>query len=93
MRVIQDELGERVKKDSDVEMLRKKILEAKMPPSMEEKALNELNRYITTPSNSAESSVIRTYLDFVISLPWSKESSDCDDIVNAKQDWDADHYG
>ncbi|HON64625.1 MAG TPA: endopeptidase La [Bacilli bacterium] len=93
MRVIQDELGERVKKDSDVEMLRKKILEAKMPPSMEEKALNELNRYITTPSNSAESSVIRTYLDFVISLPWSKESSDCDDIVKAKQELDADHYG
>ena len=43
---------------------------------MEEKALNELERYSATPSNSAESGVIRTYLDFVVSLPWSVESLD-----------------
>lgn len=93
MRAIQDELGDRAKKETDIEVLRKKILQAKMPKAMEEKALNELERYSATPSNSAESGVIRTYLDFVVSLPWSVESLDSDDIKKAKEILDGDHYG
>jgi ATP-dependent Lon protease len=93
MRAIQDELGDRAKKETDVEVLRKKILAAKMPKSMEEKVLDELERYNATPSNSAESGVIRTYLDFVVSLPWSVESVDSNDIKAAKERLDADHYG
>ena len=93
MRVIQDELGDKVKKETDIEELKKKILEAKMPKSMEEKALAELNRYMSMSSASAESSIIRTYLDFVISLPWSKESKECHDIKKAKEQLDKDHYG
>lgn len=93
MKVIQDELGDKAKKESDIDILREKIKQAKMPSSMEEKALNELNRYISIPSTSAESGVIRTYLDFIISLPWSNESSDCDDIAKAKVELDKDHYG
>lgn len=93
MKVIQDELGDKAKKESDIDILREKIKQAKMPSSMEEKALNELNRYISIPSTSAESGVIRTYLDFIISLPWSNESSDCADITKAKVELDKDHYG
>jgi ATP-dependent Lon protease len=93
MRAIQDELGDRAKKETDVEVLRKKILAAKMPKSMEDKVLDELERYNATPGNSAESGVIRTYLDFVVSLPWSVESVDSTDIKAAKERLDADHYG
>ena len=74
MKVIQDELGDKAKKDTEIEELKKKILKAKMPKTMEEKALNELNRYASLSSASGESAIIKTYLDFVIALPWSKET-------------------
>ena len=93
MKVIQEELGDKAKKESDIEELRRKILEAKMPKSMEEKSLNELSRYAMLSSASGESSVSRTYLDFIISLPWSKASEDCDDLGKAKEQLDKDHYG
>ena len=93
MKAIQEELGDKAKKESDIEELRKKILECNMPKSIEEKALNELTRYSMLSSASGESSISRTYLDFIISLPWSKASKDCDDIVKAKEQLDKDHYG
>ena len=68
MKVIQDELGDRVKKDSEIEEMKKKILASKMPKTMEEKALHELNRYSSLSNSSGESAIIKTYLDFVISL-------------------------
>lgn len=93
MKVIQDELGDKAKKDTEIEELKKKILEAKMPKSMEEKALSELNRYASLSSASGESAIIKTYLDFVIALPWSKETKDTNDIKKAKEQLDNDHYG
>lgn len=93
MRVIQNELGDRVKRDTEIEEIKKKILAAKMPKSMEEKALSELNRYASLSNTSGESAIIKTYLDFVISLPWSKESKETNDIVKAKEQLDKDHYG
>ena len=93
MKVIQDELGDKAKKETEIDQLRKKILEAKMPKSMEEKALQELDRYNSIPGNAAESGIIKTYLDFVISLPWSKESTETTDIVKAKEELEKDHYG
>lgn len=89
MKVIQDELGEKAKKETDIEELRKKILAAKMPKSMEEKALAELNRYASLSVASGESAIIRTYLDFVIALPWSKESKDTNDIKRLRRNWTA----
>ena len=71
MRAIQEELGDKAKKDADVDKLREQIKSAGLPKSMEEKALNELNRFAMTPSTSPESGIIKTYLDFVLSLPWS----------------------
>lgn len=93
IRAIQDELGDKVKKDSDVEALRNKIKEAKMPKNVEEKALKELGRYQSSSFNSPETGIIRTYLDFLVSLPWNNESVDSDDINKAKEELDKDHYG
>lgn len=93
MKVIQEELGDKAKKDADVEELRKKILDAKMPAKMEKKALDELARYSTLNSQGGESSISKTYLDFIVSLPWSKETRDCNDIKIAKDQLDLDHYG
>lgn len=93
IRAIQDELGDRVKKDSDVEELRTKILDAKMPKNVEEKALKELKRYQSSSFNSPETGIIRTYLDFLVSLPWSSESVDNLDIMAAKDELDREHYG
>ena len=64
-----------------------------MPKSIEDKALIELNRYTSMPGSSPESGVIRKYLDFMIELPWSKQSVDSDDIALAKKELDKDHYG
>lgn len=93
MRVIQDELGDKAKKETEIDELREKILAKKMPKTMEEKALQELNRYASLSSASGENAISRTYLDFIISLPWSNESVDTNDINKAKEQLDKDHYG
>ncbi len=93
MKAIQEELGDKAKKESDIDELRQKIKDSKMPESVMNKMLSELNRYATSPANSAESGIIRTYLDFVLSLPWAVESEDTNDIAKAKEILDADHYG
>ena len=93
IRAIQDELGDKIKKESDIEELKKKINDAKMPKNVEEVALKELQRYQTSNANSPETNIIRSYLDFIISLPWSVETEDTDDIMMAKEQLDKDHYG
>jgi len=93
MKVIQDELGDKVKQETEIEDLKKKILAAGMPSSIEEKALTELSRYSSLGNSTGESGIIRTYLDFMIALPWSKETKENTDIQKAKAQLDSDHYG
>lgn len=93
MKAIQEELGDKAKRESDIDDLRDKILKAKMPKAIEAKALQELSRYASMNSMSPENSVSRNYLDFLISLPWYKESKECHDIKKAKEQLDKDHYG
>lgn len=93
MKAIQEELGDKAKRDEDIEKLREKIKNAKMPKTMEAKAITELGRYQSIPSSSPESALIKTYLDFVLSLPWNETSEDSKDITNAKKILDEDHYG
>lgn len=93
MRAIQEELGDKAKKEKDIDELREKIKNAKMPKSVEEKALNELSRYQMMPATTPESGIIKTYLDFILSLPWNVYSEDTKDIALAKQILDEDHYG
>ena len=93
LRAIQEELGDKAKKESEIEELRKQILEKKMPPHIEEKALYELSRYESVPASGGESGVIRTYLDFLIELPWSEQSEDETDINKAEAALETTHFG
>jgi len=93
IRAIQNELGDKVRREEEIEKLREEIIAAKMPKEIEEKALQELARLRSTPSAVAESSVIRTYLDFLVALPWHKASKDLDDLTKVKEKLDKNHYG
>jgi len=93
LRAIQEELGDKAKKESEIEELRNTIKEKKLPAHIEEKALYELSRYETLPSSSGESGVIRTYLDFLIELPWNEVSEDETDINVAEKALDTTHFG
>lgn len=92
LKAIQEELGQTEGEESETERLRREIKEAGMPKRTEEVALNELARYEVVPQSSAESSVIRNYLDWLISIPWSKETEDRIDIKHAQKILDEDHY-
>ncbi len=92
MRAIQNELGDKAKKEEEIDELREQIKRAKMPKNIEEKALQELSRYQSTPSAMAESTIIKTYLDFLVALPWKKASKDVMDLQKVKQKLDFNHY-
>lgn len=93
MRAIQNELGDKARKEDEVDELRTKILAAKMPKEIEEKALQELARYSSTPPAMAESGIIKTYLDFLVALPWKKASRDSNDLKKVQEKLDKNHYG
>ncbi|HEY4601150.1 MAG TPA: endopeptidase La [Cerasibacillus sp.] len=93
LKAIQKELGERDGKHGEVEDLRDKIEESDMPERIEEVALKELARYERVPQNSAESSVIRNYLDWLLTLPWTAKTKDKIEINEAKRILNRDHYG
>ena len=92
MKAIQKELGD---DDSGGELreLREKIEAAGMPETVKEKALKEVGRLEKIPQASPETGVIRTYVDWLVSLPWSKSTSDDWDISAAAKILDEDHYG
>ncbi len=93
MRAIQNELGDKAKKEEEIDIYRKKILEAKMPKNIEEKALAELNKYQSTPASMAESQIIKNYLDLLVELPWKKASKDNYDLAKVQKKLDEQHYG
>ncbi len=92
MKAIQKELGENDESTKEIEDLRTKIQEAKMPEEAEKEALRELNRLSKIPPASAEYTVGRTYLDWLTRVPWSKRTEDVYDIPRAKDILEADHY-
>ena len=92
MKAIQKELGETDENTKDIDELREKIKQAKMPEDAEKEALRELNRLSKIPVASAEYTVGRTYLDWLVRIPWSKETKDLYDIPRAKEILEADHY-
>ena len=93
LRTIQKELGEGDDRSAEIEELSKKIAEAKMPEEVEEQARRELKRLERMPEGAGEYSMIRTYLDWLIELPWSKLSEEAIDIDRARRVLDEDHYG
>ncbi len=92
LKAIQEELGETDPTQADVNELREKIEIAKMPEDANKAAMRELDRLSKIPSASPEYSVIRTYLDWLVTLPWSVTTEDSLDIDAARTILDEDHY-
>lgn len=93
MKAIQKELGELGNNVNEAEQLAKNIEEAGMPPEAKTKATAELNKLKMMPPMSAEATVIRNYLDWMLKLPWKKESKIQYNLSKAEAVLDADHYG
>ncbi len=91
MRAIQEELGD--SKQEDAKKLLEQIEKSDMPPAVKEKALKELKRYEYLQPASSESSVVRTYLETLISIPWAKQTEDESDINVAIEKLESSHYG
>lgn len=89
---IQKELGEISEEFNEVEDLRKKIQAAGMPEEVQSVAEKELSRLSKIPQMSAEYTVVRTYLDWLLDMPWSKETEDNLDLAHAAEILDEDHY-
>ncbi len=93
MKAIRSELGEDEDQAAEIDEFRRQIDEAGMPEEAGKQARRELDRMAHLPSAAAEYGVIRTYLDWMVSLPWSDMTADNLDITRARQVLDEDHYG
>ncbi|PYR89841.1 MAG: endopeptidase La [Acidobacteria bacterium] len=93
LKAIQKELGEGDEQAKEMEELRSKIDAAGMPEPVKKEALRELDRLSKMPAAAAEYTVSRTYLDWIIALPWSKRTDGSIDLKHTKQVLDADHSG
>lgn len=92
LKAIQKELGEKDERTIEIEELKKKIKKAKMPKDVEKVAMKELERLGVIPVQAAEYHVIRTYLDWLVNLPWSKETKDNLAIKEVEKVLNDDHY-
>jgi ATP-dependent Lon protease len=93
MKAIQKELGEGDEQAKEIEELRAKIEAAGMPDGVKKEAIRELDRLSKMPVAAAEYTVSRTYVDWLIALPWSKRTEDSIDLKHTKDVLDADHSG
>jgi ATP-dependent Lon protease len=94
MKAIQKELGEgEAGEQADAEMLRERLAKADLPDDVRKEAQRELSRMEKLPSAAPDYHVIRTYLDFILELPWRKSSEDKLDLNEARRVLDEDHYG
>ncbi len=93
MKAIQKELGRKEDKGNELDELKKKIEQSRMPKEVEEKATQELKRLEGMPPMSAEATVSRNYLDWLIGVPWHKKSRESRDLEKAEQILNQDHYG
>ncbi|HEY1238349.1 MAG TPA: endopeptidase La, partial [Solirubrobacterales bacterium] len=92
MKAIQEELGEEDEQQAEINELRERIEEAGLPEEAQKAAERELSRLEKLPPVAAEYGVIRTYLEWLVDLPWSKETEDNLDIAHAREVLDEDHY-
>jgi len=93
MKAIQAELGDREGKTGEVADLRKRVEEVGMPESTKKVVLKELDRYEKLPSASAESGVIRNYVEWLVSIPWKEQTTDRLDVNHAEEILNRDHDG
>jgi ATP-dependent Lon protease len=93
MRVIQNELGELDVQLAEINELREKLDELELPDEVQAKAEKELKRLAAMPPAAPEVGVIRTYLDWIFELPWTKTTEDNKDIIHVGNVLDSNHYG
>ncbi|HEC28961.1 MAG TPA: endopeptidase La [Gammaproteobacteria bacterium] len=93
MKAIQKELGDMEDAPNEMEELNKKIEKARMPKEAKEKVLAELNKLKQMSPMSAEATVVRNYIDWLVSVPWKKKTKVHHDLVEAQDVLDVDHYG
>ncbi|GIP39171.1 Lon protease [Paenibacillus sp. J31TS4] len=93
MKAIQKELGDKEGRAGEVEELRAQMEEAELPEKVREKVEKEIDRLEKMPASSAEGGVIRTYIDWLLALPWSKKTEDDLDLARAEEILNEDHYG
>ena len=93
LRAIKKELGEDVDDASDEDSIRKRLEENPYPDHVKAKVKNELKRYAMMPQASLESSLIMSYIQTIMDVPWYEETKDNDDLENVKKILDEDHYG
>lgn len=93
MNAIREELGDVAAQDQDAEKIRQRLEENPYPEYIKEKVLEELRRYEILPMASGETGVIKTYIDWLMDLPWWQETKDNEDLNAAQKILDEDHYG
>jgi ATP-dependent Lon protease len=93
IKAIRDELGEEEAQEDEIEDMRAKLKKLKLSKKIEKKVSNEIDRYSRLSPSSAESGVIRSYVNWILELPWKKETKDEIDLVKAQGILDEDHYG
>jgi len=93
IKAIQKELGERDERTAEVDEYREKMKEIELPEEVEKKVLKEIDRLEKMPAAAAEAVVIRTYLDWMLELPWSIQTEDRLDLETVAKILDEDHYG
>ncbi|MDD3350405.1 MAG: LON peptidase substrate-binding domain-containing protein, partial [Eubacteriales bacterium] len=93
LRVIQEELGEEGDIDDEIEQWLKQLKKLKLPSAIAKKVEKEINRLSKIQSSSAEGGVIRTYIEWILALPWNKLSKESADITLAEKILNEDHYG
>jgi ATP-dependent Lon protease len=93
LKAIQEELGEEDEEKREISRYKTKINKAKLPKEVKDKAIHELDRLKNNGSYSSEGGVIRTYLDWILDLPWNNQTEDNLDIKLARQVLEKEHYG
>ncbi|MCI9312540.1 MAG: endopeptidase La [Erysipelotrichaceae bacterium] len=93
MRAIKEELGDVPDSDKDSDEIRRRLDENPYPQGIKDKVKEELSRYEMLPAASGESGVIKTYIDWLMALPWWQESKDNEDLSEAQRILDEDHFG
>lgn len=93
IKAIRDELGEEDAQEDEIEEMRHKLKKLKLSKKIDKKVATEIDRYSRLSPSSAESGVIRSYVNWILDLPWKKETKDQIDLVKAQTILDEDHFG
>lgn len=93
IKIIQEELGEKDKKSNEIEQFKEKLKTLNLPTNVQNKVLAELKRYELTPEVSPEISVLRNYIETLLSIPWNKKTKDEKNINRIEKKLNENHYG